>query len=140
METVQEKLAYLRGLIAGAEFFGKDQMAKNIWNQLLEIIDDLGQEVAELRMAQEDMEDYVDAIDDDLAEIQEDVYGDDLLEMDEDEGWVDLVCPHCGDELEYDDTDLMDGDTITCSHCGRDVYVEEIDPDTELEMHGVQVD
>ena len=123
MNTVQEKIAYLRGLITGADFFSKDQTAQSVWTQLLEILDHLASDVDDLREFQEEMEDYIDAIDDDLAELQEDVYGEDLDIDEDDDGWVDVVCPNCGDSVTFEEDALYDDDTeITCPHCGEVVY------------------
>lgn len=135
MNTVQEKIAYLRGLITGADFFGRDETAKTVWTQLLEIVEDLANEIADLQAFQEEMEEYVDAIDVDLAELQEDVYGEDLGL--DDDGWVEVVCPHCGDDVAFHEDALYDDDSeVTCPHCGEVVYTGDsiVDEDESGEM------
>jgi alpha-aminoadipate carrier protein LysW len=43
-----------------------------------------------------------------------------------------LKCPVCDAELEIDDEELDEGDTITCDECGADLRVVSTDP-LELE-------
>ncbi|NLV92786.1 MAG: hypothetical protein GX030_10420 [Firmicutes bacterium] len=135
METVQEKIAYLRGLIAGSDFFGKDQRVREVWSHLLEIVDDLGHEIALLSAEHEDMQEYIDAIDDDLFEVQEDIYGDTWFDADSE--WVRYACPHCGYDLDHD---VADSDILNCPHCGREVYLDEPEYDlpVETEMDGYE--
>ena len=65
------------------------------------------------------MEDYIDSIDNDLSELEDEVYGADFLEIE---------CPYCGGLLEidanlFDDEDLE----IACPECGETIRYDDID-------------
>ncbi len=43
-----------------------------------------------------------------------------------------IACPVCDAEIDVDEEELDEGDTITCDECGADVRVVSLDP-LELE-------
>lgn len=125
--NVKERIAYVRGLIEGADFYGKDTQAKAIWESLLRICDDLATTVEELQEGQQETDDYVEAIDSDLADLEGEVYGyDDEDEEDDaaEEGeMVEMECPNCGEEVFFEEDFLYDADVeISCPECGGVVY------------------
>ncbi len=141
--NVKERIAYVRGLIEGSEFYGQDTQVKNIWENLLRICDDLATELADVTENQEELEEYVEAIDSDLSELEGEVYDDDLDDEDdecdecdecaghdaddedeeEDQRIVEMECPKCGEDVTFDEGFLYDADVeISCPECGAIVY------------------
>ena len=103
---INEKAAYVRGLIEGLELDPKDKQTK-VFKQISELLVEMAQEIKDLEECYDDVCDQVDAISEDLAGI-EDVIGE---EMDDDsfcyggkgdcEGLAyEVTCPTCGN-VEY---------------------------------------
>ena len=115
--TVIEKVAYLRGLADGLKLTDTTAEGKVLLN-VIEVLDDLALSVTDLEDAVEELGEVVDAIDDDLQDVEDalyeeddededydfdedDDYGlDDYDEFDdEDEPLYEVKCPTCGDTI-----------------------------------------
>jgi alpha-aminoadipate carrier protein LysW len=48
-----------------------------------------------------------------------------------------IACPVCEVEIDVEEDDLDEGDTITCNECGADVRVVSVDP---LELEPLEED
>lgn len=129
MPTVKEKIAYLRGLMEGSEFYANDSHAQTIWNRLLDIMDDLADQVESLRVSQEEAEEYLEALDNDLSDVEDEVYGHD--EDDEIE-FVEMECPNCKEIVYFEEDFLYDDDVeISCPECGTVLYRSGEDDEDE---------
>jgi len=115
---VKERIAYVRGLLEGSESLEKDPAAKSAWEQLLLVCDELADSVTELHTLQHEIEEYVEGVDSDLAELEEEVYG----EQAEAE-YVRTECPTCGEDVWFEQDYLYDDDVeIACPDCGQIVF------------------
>ncbi|NLM37641.1 MAG: hypothetical protein GX202_05895 [Firmicutes bacterium] len=76
---LKEQVAYLRGLIEGQEFQGEKEQV--LWTQLLNICDQVAMDLEDIRGEQEELNQYVEAIDEDLGYLEEQYYP-----LDEEEG------------------------------------------------------
>ena len=47
-----------------------------------------------------------------------------------------LSCPECDAVLDVAETELEEGDTISCEECGANLVVVTTDPAIELEVEG----
>ena len=132
--TVIEKVAYLRGLADGLKLTDTTAEGKVLLN-VIEVLDDLALSVTDLEDAVEELGEVVDAIDDDLQDVEDalyeeddededydfdedDDYGlDDYDEFDdEDEPLYEVKCPTCGDTIYLD----CEGDCEGCTGCDLD--------------------
>jgi len=117
VKTVQEKIAYLRGLLEGGNLYGKDPNSKVIWEHLLGILDDVAVSINVLGANQDELTEYVEAIDSDLMDLEDEVWGggeDDRVEME---------CPECGEPISFEEGFLYDDDVlVTCPECGYVVH------------------
>lgn len=131
---VKERIAYVRGLIEGAENFQPDATSRAVWDNLLLVCDELAQSVKELETAQSELEEYVESIDTDLCQLEEDFYGEEIADddtgdeddadesFDEDE-FVRAECPRCGEEVYFEEEFLYDDDVeISCPECGEILF------------------
>ena len=73
----------------------------------------------------------LDAVSDDLADVEEIVYGDDEDECGcgcEDEDFFEVECPNCGEDLEIDESVLETG-SVECPNCGEKFAIDLSDED-----------
>ena len=77
--TVTEKVAYLKGLASGLELDANDKTVK-LLNAIIDTLDEMAEAMSELELDVVDVCDQVDAVDEDLAEVE-----DYLFEAEEDE-------------------------------------------------------
>lgn len=136
--NIKERIAYIRGLMEGSDFCRNDVQAKTIWENILRVCDDLADSVAGVQEGQEELEEYVEAIDSDLSDLEGDIYAEDDDECecedcetcghDEDEDSepghvVEMECPKCGEGVVFEEGFLYDADVeISCPECGAIVY------------------
>jgi len=66
---LSEQVAYLRGLIEGQEFGEEKDII--IWEQVLNLFDLVSAEIKNLKDQEDDLEEYVVAIDEDLGYLEE---------------------------------------------------------------------
>ena len=124
--SVTEKLAYIKGLCEGLSLEGDTKEGKVLLS-LVDLLDDLTLEVSELNNDVMQVFEELDAIDEDLSDIEdallyddEDEYDDD--DEDEDEDEYDDECG-CGHHHHDDDEEFFY--EVTCDKCGEVVLMEE---------------
>ena len=154
MMTITEKAAYIKGLVDGLEL---DESAKEtkVIKALVDIIDDMALSIADAEvdiavLADEidDIEEHLDAVDVDLADVEEilyeeyedDEYFDDDCDCDcdccdgcdEDEDFeYEVECPDCGEVFCFDESVFEDDEPLTCPNCGMVIDEIEIEDDEE---------
>lgn len=156
MMTITEKAAYIKGLVDGMEL---DESAKEtkIIKALVDIIDDMALSIADAEddiavLADEidDIEEHLEAVDVDLADVEDIVYEeygeDDFYDDDcdfdcdncdgcDDEDYEDfeyeVECPDCGEVFCFDESVFEDDEPLTCPNCG--MVIDEIEIEDEDE-------
>lgn len=144
MEDLRERIAYLQGLTEGLKFEEGREEARII-KQIIDILGDLVDEVEELRVGQEDLEDYLESLDEDLYgdEDEFELEESDVTENnrdaireeagyecgceDDDIEYVEVECPKCHDIICFD-ADIIDEEDVievTCPNCNEVVYVND---------------
>lgn len=118
MESITSRVSYLSGLIEGLSI-DKESKEGKIITEISSILKYMAEEMEDLKSAQDEIEDYVDAIDEDLNSIENEVYGED------EDDFIDVECPNCGETI-YVDADLLDErDKITCPKCNNIIELNE---------------
>lgn len=118
MGNIKEKVAYLHGLTRGLNVNGQSAEGKLLLN-MVDVLGDMAEEIDCLQVGQEDLENYVETIDDDLTDLEEEVY-EDIEDLD----LVEVECPNCHETVAFE-SDLIDDDDaieVTCPNCGETVY------------------
>jgi endogenous inhibitor of DNA gyrase (YacG/DUF329 family) len=128
MHDLHKKIAYLQGLMTG---LGNNSSTNEgrILSEMLSILDSFADELKELQDSQAELESYVETIDEDLLDLEDEVYYIDLKgdEDDLEDDLVEVQCPECKD-IVYFNADLLDEDDIievTCPTCDAVVYSNE---------------
>ena len=123
--TVTEKVAYLKGLASGLELDANDKTVK-LLNAIIDTLDEMAEAMSELELDVVDVCDQVDAVDEDLAEVEDYLFEN---EEDEDDDLYEINCPEC-DESMIVSIDMLD-DTIECSNCGAELRLDVTEEDEE---------
>ena len=141
---ISEKAAYIKGLAEGLELDPKDKQTKII-KALIDLVNEMAEEITVLEQCYDDVCDQIDALDEDLAGVEDLIYEDDDDDDDdddftckcgEDDAAYEVVCPTCGAEIGLDEDQLNDGGMI-CPNCGEtlefDYDEDELDDTDEDE-------
>lgn len=127
---LMEKVSYLKGLVDMAEFDPSSKETK-VLNAMLEVLDEMAKTVQSLTEANAQMCDVIESIDEDLSQVEEDLYGDededeedegddfDIEDDEDDDGDLyEVTCPSCGEVFDVDEFMLDEGE-INCPNCGE---------------------
>lgn len=156
MMTITEKAAYIKGLVDGLELDESSKETKVI-KALVDIIDDMALSIADaeddiavLADEIEDIEEHLEAVDVDLADVEGIIYDecddddcydecdfdcdccDGCDDFDEDEDFeYEVECPDCGEVFCFDESIFEDDEPLTCPNCG--MVIDEIEIEDEDE-------
>ncbi|MDX9917882.1 MAG: hypothetical protein RBT15_07685 [Gudongella sp.] len=113
MEYLFQKVAYLKGLADG---LGIDESTKEgkLLLAMVETFEEFAEVMEEVVEDQVDLEEYVNFIDEDLADVEDDIYGDEE-DFDFD------------DDFDFDFDDCCDDEGCDCGHRHSEEYFEDED-------------
>ncbi len=117
MEHLYEKVAYLRGLAEGMELSEGSKEGK-ILVQIIETLEEFTDAIVELDENQLELTDYVETLDEDLEDVEDELFEDALDPLE-------VQCPQCKEMILIDDEDLFDEENLRCPECDEDVEIEE---------------
>ena len=107
--TIKEKVAYLEGLAEGMNIDATEH--GKIFAAIIDTLSDIAEEIEELNENALDIGEELDAISDDLAEV-EDFLLDEDYDIDDDDFDFDF------DDDDFDDDDFDDDESYGCDLCG----------------------
>lgn len=119
MKYLYEEVAYLKGLAEGLEISEETKEGKII-NKIVDVLESFADAIVELEEEQIELIDYVESIDEDLSDIEDDIYEEDEDDEDDDEeyNYIEMECPNCNDFVEIDEDLLYNEDIdIVCPNC-----------------------
>lgn len=124
---ITEKVAYLKGLAEGMELDTGKKEGK-LLSAIIDILDDIALEIEDMKDSQQELADGLDAVSDDLEDVEDVVFGEDdeddfddeyeYDDLDEDEDCYATTCPTCEETIYFDESVLDDGEVI-CPNCGE---------------------
>lgn len=119
---ILEKVAYMKGLAEGIGLDVKSKEGK-LLKVMMDILDDVALELQDIREEQGDLEEGLDAVSEDLADVE--TYLFDLDEDEDEDGEEDgevyqTTCPNCDEEIYFDEDILADG-SVLCPNCGEEL-------------------
>ena len=106
---VAEKTAYLKGLADGLKLDASQDEGKLIY-AVIGALESVAEELDALRQEQEELSETLDAVSDDLADVEE--------LFSEDAARYEATCPACGETVRFDENVLEEGE-ILCPNCGQ---------------------
>ena len=132
---LSEKAAYLKGLMDGLVIDDSTKEGK-VLLAIYDVVKELCETVDTIDSDVDDIVEFCSTIDEDLAEVEDEVFGEcdcdceDCCDCDddccccgddcdcEDDCTYEVVCPTCGDTIELNDLMLEDG-SVECPNCGE---------------------
>lgn len=123
---IMEKVAYLKGLAEGMELDTEKKEGK-LLAAIIDVLENVALELEDLWDEQVELADGLDAVSDDLEDVEdvlfddedEDDYEDeDEEDFDDDEDCYATTCPTCEETIYFDESILEDGEVI-CPNCGE---------------------
>lgn len=161
MSEISKKVSYLKGLAEGMAVSEKSDEGRLI-GKLLEVLSEAADEIDALWNKNDELEDRLEALDEDVYSICMDVDGlyealdeeagededdydyedfdddedeDDLFDMydDEEDGLFEIMCPECGEDVVVDFDMLDDENNIVCPNCHQEIELEFDVEDDETE-------
>ncbi len=140
MSRLTDRISYLQGLAEGMKL-NPDKDSHKLILGILDVLGEVGESFEALAESHGELSDYVESIDEDLADLEADLYDDDDEDLAEDgedqafEGSIEYECPHCGATVEIDPDDVDFDEDALCPQCGKELFPElpEEGPDGEPE-------
>lgn len=132
---ITENAAYLKGLFDGYEI-DKNTKEGKIIAEMLNLMCDMADQIAALEADNRELHEYVEELDQDLGDVEEEVYFcdddcDDCDECDCDDDYCDdedeyyeMECPACGEIICFSES--LSPDDVTCPACGEQITDIEI--------------
>ncbi len=129
MKYLYEEVAYLRGLAEGLEI-SKETKEGKIIHKIVETLESFADAIVELEEEQLDLIEYVESIDEDLSDVEDDIYEDEDEEDDTEFNYIEMECPNCNDFVEIDEDLLYDEDVdVICPNCQAIILSSDDDCD-----------
>ena len=153
MSKLTDRASYLKGLADGMDL-NMEKGSNKLLVEALSVMQEMAEELEKLSNAHDELNEYVESIDDDLADLEDVLFGDeeddcgcgcghhhdeDEEEDDEDEEEEDeeelisYECPHCGHEIVFKASDVDFDEDYLCPACGKPVFPELDEEDEEDE-------
>ena len=128
--TISERISYIKGLAEGLELDVTTKEGK-VLSAIIELLEDMVDEIDAIDEACAEIGEQLDAVDEDLALIEDEFYADDEEydeDEDEDEYYDDddvyeVECPSCHDII-YLDESMLEEEEMICPGCGTRLEFE----------------
>lgn len=132
--NICEKIAYIKGL---AEGLGIDEATKEgkVLTAIIDLLGDITEEICEIEDGCDELMEQIDAVDEDLASLEDIIYEDDDdcdccdcdCDCDCDDDCCDcddevyeIECPVCNDII-YLDGEMLEQEGMVCPNCGTEL-------------------
>ena len=149
MANITERTAYLRGLADGLNL-DKEKAENKLLLEMLSVMEDMAQQLAETNEDLDELSDYIEDMDADLAEVEEMIFEDDDCDCGCDcddcdcddcdcdcdcdcEQELSFDCPNCGKTVMIKASDIDFDESPVCSACGQPFFVDVEDEDEDEE-------
>lgn len=115
--TISEKVAYLKGLAEGLDLDTEKSKEGKLISVMIGILEEVGLSLEDMEENALNLGEEIDALSDDLADVESIVYDEDEDDEDEDEeDGFEVECPNCDEPLFIGDDELAEG-VVVCPNC-----------------------
>lgn len=136
--TITEKVAYLKGLADGLNIDTEKSKEGKLISVIIDVLEEMGMSIEDLEDNATALGEELDAVSDDLADVEELIFGDDDDDDDDDdccccgdddEDFFEVECPSCQAALHIDE-DVLEAGVIECPNCHSQFAIsDECDED-----------
>ena len=130
---ITEKVAYLKGLAEGLALDAEANKESKLIAAMIDILDDIALEIADMKDVQQELGDGLDAVSEDLEDVEDLIYDEDEdsdEDEDDDEDCYATTCPSCEETIYFDDSVLEEGEVV-CPNCGERLEFDTSDIEDE---------
>ena len=113
--TISEKVAYLKGLAEGLDLDTEKSKEGKLISVMIGILEEVGMSLEDMEENALNLGEEIDALSDDLADVESIVYDEDEDDEDEEDGF-EVECPNCDEPLFIGDDELAEG-VVVCPNC-----------------------
>ncbi len=124
--TISEKVAYLKGLAEGLDLDTTTSKEAKLISVMIGILEEVGLSIEDLEDNTAALGEEIDAISEDLSDVEEIVYDED--DDDDDEDFFEVECPNCGADIDIDE-DILEAGSVECPSCGEKFAIDLCDDD-----------
>lgn len=125
--TISEKVAYIKGLAEGLALDSEDKNSK-VLKAIIDLLEDVALTVEDLEDGCAELCEQIDAVDEDLSNLEDFIYEEDEDDeyfdedefFDDDDELYEVECPACHDIVYLDEGMLEEGE-IACPNCGTNL-------------------
>lgn len=144
MSNLTDRVSYLKGLAEGMQL-DKDKNVNKLLLEMISVMDDMAHEMGDMQETYDELNEYVESIDDDLADLEDVLFGDEDDEGcgchghdddddddddeddnddddDDDDEMIAYACPHCNHEIHFNAADVDFDEDYLCPSCGQSVF------------------
>lgn len=121
MSELTNRAAYLKGLADGMKL-DKEKDEARLLAEIIDFLNAAAEEIDAIDMEQGFIADQVDDLEEEIDVIGNEVF-DEYDEYDDEDDEFQICCQGCGEDIIVTTEDIMDGE-ILCPHCGETIEFE----------------
>ena len=128
--TITEKVAYLNGLADGLAIDTEKSKEGKLISVIIDILEEMGMSIEDLEENTTALGEELDAVSDDLADVEEILFEDEDDEdgcccgEEDDDDFFEVECPNCQEPLAIDE-DVLEAGVIECPNCHSQFAVSD---------------
>lgn len=131
--TISEKVAYVKGMFDGMALDTAASKEAKLIASILDVLEEVGMSIEDLEDTCASLGEEIDAISDDLSDVEEVVFEEDDEDDDEccccdDDDFFEVECPNCGADICIDE-DVLEAGEVACPACGEKFAIDLTDED-----------
>ncbi len=133
---LKEKVAYIKGMMNGMNFEANTNEGRLI-AAIVDALEEMAKTVTEIDEDVDELYDEIDAMNEDLEDVENYMFGDEDEDEDEetdeedvDQNAYEIVCPNCG-EVVCVNEEMLQSDDLACPNCGTKFEIDFCEGDCE---------
>ena len=130
--TISEKVAYLKGLAEGLDLDTQKSKEGRLISVMIGILEEVALSIEDLDENALALGEEIDALSDDLADVESIVYDEDEDEDEDDGDFFEVECPNCDEPLVIDEDDMEAG-IVICPNCETKFALDMTDDTVEAD-------
>lgn len=128
--TISEKVAYLKGLAEGLDLDTQKSKEGKLISVMIGILEEVALSIEDLDENALALGEEIDALSDDLADVESIVYDED--EDEDEDDFFEVECPNCDEPLVIDEDDMEAG-IVICPNCETKFALDMTDDTVEAD-------